>query len=367
MARRLHGRGLDIFEGTGRFGRRRSGPGNFTLAVTMLVLAALVGAAIWVVVRRLSPDNAVPLLVLGIPVPSEDTSVPAEAVLAMPDGTRYLKLGGAVVTGPNGKTATTDEGGNARLGFVAPAELTVTAPGYQDALFMVETVPADGALALQLDPLILRGRVRDPNGSGIMGASVRAGAREAITDATGSFEFVAAVPGPVQVSKFAWGEAEAEWDGSAARFDVTLEPFIVKGIRIHGPTAGQGDTFTNLLDMIEGTVINTVVFDTKDEKGRVSYETDVAGARDTGAMVYDYNVEALLGEAKRRGYYTITRIVTFQDPFWAAANPEHAAHNTATGGLWTTYSTRTMFHLEGGTDNRPKVVRFQLRPDPLAR
>ena len=35
--------------------------------------------------------------------------------------------------------------------------------------------------------------------------------------------------------------------------------------------------------------------------------------------------------------------------------------------LWTTYSTRTMFHLEGGTSNRPKVVRFQIRPDPLAR
>jgi hypothetical protein len=35
--------------------------------------------------------------------------------------------------------------------------------------------------------------------------------------------------------------------------------------------------------------------------------------------------------------------------------------------LWTTYSTRTMFHLEGGKENRPKVVRFQIRPDPLAR
>ena len=35
--------------------------------------------------------------------------------------------------------------------------------------------------------------------------------------------------------------------------------------------------------------------------------------------------------------------------------------------LWTTYSTRTMFHLEGGKENRPKVVRFQLRRDPLAR
>src|SRR5262245_11065388 len=34
---------------------------------------------------------------------------------------------------------------------------------------------------------------------------------------------------------------------------------------------------------------------------------------------------------------------------------------------WATYSTRAMFHLEGGKENRPKVVRFQIRPDPLAR
>ena len=36
-------------------------------------------------------------------------------------------------------------------------------------------------------------------------------------------------------------------------------------------------------------------------------------------------------------------------------------------GLWTTTSTRTMFHLEGGKQNRPQVVKFQMRPDPLAK
>jgi len=35
--------------------------------------------------------------------------------------------------------------------------------------------------------------------------------------------------------------------------------------------------------------------------------------------------------------------------------------------LWSTYGQRTMFHLEGGKANKPKAVRFQLRPDPLAR
>jgi hypothetical protein len=36
-------------------------------------------------------------------------------------------------------------------------------------------------------------------------------------------------------------------------------------------------------------------------------------------------------------------------------------------GLWSTYGTRTMYHLEGGTANRPKAVKIQIRPEPLAR
>ena len=34
--------------------------------------------------------------------------------------------------------------------------------------------------------------------------------------------------------------------------------------------------------------------------------------------------------------------------------------------LWTTDGTRTMFHLEGGTANRPRAIKIQLRPDPPA-
>jgi hypothetical protein len=35
-------------------------------------------------------------------------------------------------------------------------------------------------------------------------------------------------------------------------------------------------------------------------------------------------------------------------------------------GLWTTSGTRTNFHNEGGTHNKPKVYKLQIRPDPLA-
>jgi hypothetical protein len=36
-------------------------------------------------------------------------------------------------------------------------------------------------------------------------------------------------------------------------------------------------------------------------------------------------------------------------------------------GLWTTVSTRAPFHMESGKGTTSKVVKFQLRPDPLAR
>jgi hypothetical protein len=36
-------------------------------------------------------------------------------------------------------------------------------------------------------------------------------------------------------------------------------------------------------------------------------------------------------------------------------------------GLWTTVSTRAPFHMEGGKGTPSKVVKFQIRPDPLAR
>jgi len=35
-------------------------------------------------------------------------------------------------------------------------------------------------------------------------------------------------------------------------------------------------------------------------------------------------------------------------------------------GLWSTYATRTPWHIEGGKGTTSKAVKFQLRPDPLA-
>src|SRR5690349_19294713 len=34
-------------------------------------------------------------------------------------------------------------------------------------------------------------------------------------------------------------------------------------------------------------------------------------------------------------------------------------------GLWTTLGSRTPFHMEGGKENKPKVIKFQMRQSPL--
>ncbi|MFL4973934.1 MAG: carboxypeptidase regulatory-like domain-containing protein [Microvirga sp.] len=52
---------------------------------------------------------------------------------------------------------------------------------------------------------------------------------------------------------------------------------------------------------------------------------------------------------------------------WMDARVDDAAGGWKGKGLWATTSTRAPFHMEGGKGTRPKVVKFQLRPDPLAR
>ncbi|MGZ8268100.1 MAG: hypothetical protein ACXW20_11050, partial [Burkholderiales bacterium] len=52
---------------------------------------------------------------------------------------------------------------------------------------------------------------------------------------------------------------------------------------------------------------------------------------------------------------------------WADGRIDDPSAGWKGKGLWATTSTRAPFHMEGGCGTRPKVVKFQLRPDPLAR
>jgi hypothetical protein len=51
---------------------------------------------------------------------------------------------------------------------------------------------------------------------------------------------------------------------------------------------------------------------------------------------------------------------------WLDGRIDDASKGWKGRGLWSTVATRAPFHMEGGKGTRPKVVRFQLRPSPLA-
>jgi hypothetical protein len=54
-------------------------------------------------------------------------------------------------------------------------------------------------------------------------------------------------------------------------------------------------------------------------------------------------------------------------PKWMDGRVDDANAGWKGKALWATYSTRAPFHIEGGKGTTSKVVKLQVRPDPLAR
>jgi hypothetical protein len=277
-----------------------------------VVLTALVGG--WILVQNALAGEEVHLRVVGAD---------------------QQPIAGATIVADNGKKAVTSDGGLAVLAFDAPSTLTVTARGYQDATYPVEVIPPQGSISLQMYPHILQGRVTDINGIGLPGAMVTLGDRTVESGDFGAFEFVAAEPGLVVAEKAAWVPREVAWGGEQTRVDLVLEPFMVKGLRVFYDVAGDDAQFAEILRIAETTAVNALVFDTKEEKGRVLYDSQVPFARESGAVDIKYDVEEVLRLAKEHDLYTITRIVTFQDPYASVSNPDAAVKDSEDGGNWT--------------------------------
>jgi len=244
-------------------------------------------------------------------------------------------LSGATVTGPNG-AAVSASNGEAALQFIAPVTLRISAPGYVDASFPIDEVPIEQQIHLQMEPIRVSGRVVDPEGFGVAAVNVTLGDLRLTTNDHGDFEFVEALAGVVTADKIAWNDASIEWDGRATRLEVILEPFIVRGLRVDGLAAGDDEKFTEILRMAEASTVNALIFDTKDEKGIIPYLSNVQEARDIGAVTDRNNPREVVAAAHERGLYTITRIVTFQDPVRAPVREDLALHNSKTGGIWRT-------------------------------
>lgn len=167
----------------------------------------------------------------------------------------------------------------------------------------------------------LRGRVTAIGGGPLGAVSIELNGQKATTSESGEFDLDQQVPGTLTVFKPAWLPQEIDWDGTVP-LDVVLEPRRVRGLRVSRYVSMEADSFANLLDLADRTIVNTLVFDTKDESGTVLYETQVQQAIDLGAVDPVYDPVEMIAAAQERGLYTITRIVTFEDRVWVNADPE---------------------------------------------
>jgi len=169
----------------------------------------------------------------------------------------------------------------------------------------------------------LLGKVTDPNGIPVPRATVTVGSDRAMTAPDGWFDMLA-TPGPLQIEKPAWVGVESAWDGSNAFTRLAIEPRRLRALRVGAEAAGNDERFAAMLALADETSINAFVFDTKQEGGKVFYDTGVTEAHESGAVVNVYDPAERLAQAKEHGLYTITRIVTFEDSYRAAFRPEEA-------------------------------------------
>ncbi len=170
----------------------------------------------------------------------------------------------------------------------------------------------------------LFGKVVDSIGAPVPKATIVTGDTTAISAPDGWFDLQTPIVGPLAVAKPGWVGNETAWDGSSSFMELAIDPIRVRGLRVGGGAAGDDAHFAEILALASDTAVNALVFDTKQEGGRVLYDTSVAAAHEWGAVVNAYDPAERIAEAREHDLYLITRIVTFEDWFWAEARPELA-------------------------------------------
>jgi hypothetical protein len=94
-----------------------------------------------------------------------------------------------------------------------------------------------------------------------------------------------------------------------------------------------------------------------------------------GVMGLGKNVPIAMGNLSDSIYALVDeKLVRFTVPYpsgWFPKNVDGRIDDPKAGwkgrGIWSTTGTRTLFHTEMGKEGRHKAIKFQLRPDPLAR
>ena len=230
----------------------------------------------------------------------------------------------------------TDSSGWVTVTAFPGTEITVTAPGHDPG---TAEVPADeDRVAVELRPNVVHGMVTDADGEPVAGVRVFVEDTDIITetDEDGGYELGGVPEDGTLVYKMPGFRLHEVSVGAAMEIDVALEPFQARALYAPSAVFEAPGRLDAMLDLIDRTEVNAMVIDVKETDGRLYYATDLPEAVEAGSVreAPVFELEELLPMLKERGIYTIARMVVMKDNTTAAARPELAVMNTATGEPW---------------------------------
>ena len=235
----------------------------------------------------------------------------------------------------DGAAVATDADGAATVTAMRGATVEVSAAGHDPA---EAEVPDEGALSIELRPNVLRGRLTDPDGQPVAGARVFVEGTEHIvrSDERGAYELPDVPEGATVIYKRPGYRLVAVELEEPMQGDFVMEPFEARALYAPAAVLEAPGRLEAMLELIDRTGVNALVIDVKETDGKLFYSTDLPEAVAVGAVREEpiFDPDELLPELRERGIYTIARMVAMKDNTTAAARPELAVMNTATGEPW---------------------------------
>jgi hypothetical protein len=269
-----------------------------------------------------------------LPTPSPTPEQPREVSVSVVTAGSGEAIAGATLL-VNGSAVTSSGTGTATVTALRGATIQVNAAEHDAA---EAVIPDEGPMVVELRPNVVAGQVTDAAGEPVAGVRVfvDGSGLPVETDVNGAYRLPDVPAGGTLVYKMpGFRIAELPVDDEMTK-DVAMEPFEARALYAPSAVFEAPGRLDAMLELIERTEANAMVIDVKETDGRLYYATDLPSAVEVGAVreAPVFELEELLPMLKERGIYTIARMVAMKDNTSAAARPELAVRNSATGEPW---------------------------------
>lgn len=125
-----------------------------------------------------------------------------------------------------------------------------------------------------------------------------------------------------------------------------------RGVHVSFMYAASPERWSGLMKLVERARLNSVQLDVKDESGRVGHDSGVKMAAEIDSDLGMLPIRDLLTDLRKRGVYSIARIVVFRDPVLAERKPELMVRRSdgtpLAGGTWVDPYSREVWDYNVG-------------------